>query len=262
MTQSDLLREAVAVLAQAGIPDPQREARLLWRATGDAETFFAKVQQRAQRIPLSHIVGYREFYRHRFIVTADVLDPRPDTETLIDVALAQPFGRLLDLGTGSGCILLSLLDVQMQATGVGCDLSQAALDIAAQNSTALRLDDRAAFVRSDWFAAITGRYDLIVANPPYIAADEMAALQPEVRLHEPRLALTDEADGLMAYRIITRDAPAHLACGGRLIVEIGPTQGVAVKTMMQDAGFVDACVIPDLNGSDRVVMGIWPKSAI
>lgn len=256
----DLLRKGAAILAEAQIPDPQREARILWRNTPDedADAFIAKVRKRAQRMPLSHILGYRDFYRHRFIVTGDVLDPRPDTETLVDVALEQEFATLLDLGTGSGCILLSLLDARGQATGVGTDISQSALVVAAQNCAALNLQARASFVQSNWLDAITGTFDLIVSNPPYIAAAEMENLQPEVRLHEPRMALTDEADGLTAYRRMTRDAPACLTRGGRLVFEIGPTQADAVAGLMKQAGFENIRVIPDLDGRDRVVVGSMP----
>jgi release factor glutamine methyltransferase len=260
VTPDDWLRKAAALLAQAQIADPHREARVLWRATPDenGEAYLAKVTRRASRVPLSQVLGYRDFYKHRFIVTEDVLDPRPDTETLIEVALLEPFTRALDLGTGSGCILLSLLDERPQATGVGTDASQAALTVAAQNRAALELVSRATLVPSDWFSAVEGQFDLIVSNPPYIAADEMDDLQPEVRLHEPRMALTDEADGLAAYRKITEGASAHITPGGRLMFEIGPTQAVAVSSMMRDAGFERLRVVPDLDGRDRVVMGYWP----
>ena len=260
MTIDALLRQGAAVLSDAGVPDPAREARILWRATPDEDSaaYLAKIAKRAQRVPLSHVLGYRDFYKHRFIVTDDVLDPRPDTETLIEVALEAPFTRVLDLGTGSGCILLSLLAERSAATGVGTDISRFALDVASRNCTALELTARATFMQSDWCANVQGLFDLITSNPPYIAATEMADLQPEVRLHEPRCALTDEADGLSAYRIITRDALAHLARNGRLIVEIGPSQAAAVSAMMENVGLTDVQVIPDLDGRDRVVIGKKP----
>lgn len=254
-----MLRKAAATLAQAGVPDPQREARLLWRAAPDAARFLASVAQRATRKPMAQVLGFRDFYQQRFIVTPDVLDPRPDTETLVATAMEGPFTRVLDLGTGSGCIVLSLLDARAQATGVGTDISQPALDVAARNAAALDLRGRVDFVQSDWFGAVRGQFDLIVSNPPYIAAAEMDALQPEVRLFEPRNALTDEADGLDAYRAITAAARDHLLPAGRLIVEIGPTQGDAVAAMMRAAGLVDVQVIPDLDGRDRVVSGENPQ---
>jgi len=255
-----MVRKGAAMLAEAGIADPQREARLLWRATPDADHagFFARVAQRAGRVPLSQILGYRDFYDHRFIVTSEVLDPRPDTETLVKTALQAPFSRVLDLGTGSGCILLSLIAAMGQASGTGTDISDAALGVARQNAERLGLADRAAIIASDWFAAVAGEFDLIVSNPPYIAANEMDDLQPEVRLHEPRIALTDEADGLSGYRRIIAGALDHLTSGGRLIFEIGPSQAQAVSQMMQDAGLQQIRVIPDLDGRDRVVAGRNP----
>ncbi len=260
MTPDDLLREGAGILDAAGVPDPMREARILWRATPneDSAAFLAKVEKRALRMPLSHVLGYRDFYKHRFIVTSDVLDPRPDTETLVEIALRAEFTRVLDLGTGSGCILLSLLAERPEATGVGTDISQAALDVAAQNAAALDLTPRAACVASDWFSNVQGSFDLIVSNPPYIAAAEMNDLQHEVRLFEPEGALTDGADGLSAYRIIARGAVDYLTPNGRLIFEIGPTQGAAVTAMLESAGFTDLQVIPDLNGRDRVVVGKKP----
>ena len=257
-----VLDQGQAQLAVAGVGDPGHESRLIWaHVAGDSAAFAALVARRAARAPLSHLLGYRDFYDHRFIVTPDVLDPRPDTEAIVAAALADPFMRVLDLGTGSGCILLSLLAARAQATGLGVDLSDAALAVAARNRSALGLDQRATLVRSDWFAAVTGRFDLIISNPPYIAGAEMAGLQPEVRLHEPHLALTDGADGLSCYRIIAAGAGAHLAPGGRLIVEIGPTQASAVSALFSAAGFTDLRVIPDLDGRDRGMTGRWGAAA-
>lgn len=260
MISDALLREGAAILADAGIDDPLREARLISRSLcqDDVQTFTGMINQRATRMPLSHVLGYRDFYDHRFVVSKDVLDPRPDTEALVIAALKKTFTQVLDLGTGSGCILLSLLAAQSGATGVGTDISEAALAVAAQNRTRLGLQERTKLLLSDWFANVEGVFDLIVSNPPYIAADEMEGLQPEVRLHEPHFALTDEADGLTAYRKITAGAPDYLASGGRLIVEIGPTQAQAVSEMMHDVGLLQIRVIPDLDGRDRVVIGHKP----
>ena len=262
MTPDAWLQQGAAILASANIPDPQREARLLWRAqpAQDGTAFLAMIKQRASRMPLSHVLGYRDFYDHRFVVTKDVLDPRPDTETLVGTALDEPFARVLDLGTGSGCILLSLLAARRDAVGVGTDVSVAALVIAEMNRVALNLEDRSTLTLSDWFSKVDGTFDLIVSNPPYIAADEMDGLQPEVRLHEPRMALTDEGDGLTAYRRITQDAPAYLVPGGRLIFEIGPTQAQAVSILMQNAGFARIRIMPDLDGRDRAVVGYMAKT--
>jgi release factor glutamine methyltransferase len=254
MISDGLLRQGAALLADAGIADPLHEARLVARAVPEA-AFLDKIAQRATRMPMSQVLGYRDFYKHRFIVTGDVLDPRPDTETLIEAALQVPFARVLDLGTGSGCILLSLLADRLDANGLGTDLSHAALGVARQNAVALDLADRACLIQSDWFSNVTGLFDLIVSNPPYIAAVEMADLQPEVRLFEPRCALTDDADGLSAYRSIAQTAGDYLTPHGHLMFEIGPTQGDAVSAMLRSAGFNGVQVIPDLDGRDRVVAG-------
>jgi release factor glutamine methyltransferase len=273
-SDNDEIKGAAEMLAVNEIPDAIREARLLWSAAmprryaeyGEMTdgTLIARyrelVARRSNREPLSHLVGYRDFYAHRFIVTSAVLDPRPDTETLISCALDGDFDRVLDLGTGSGCILLSLLADRSDASGIGADLSDAALEVAKQNAAALEIGPRSEFVQSDWFAQISGQFDLIVSNPPYIATTEMTGLQPEVRLFEPRMALTDEADGLSAYRIICDGAPAYLTPGGRFIVEIGPTQAKAVAAMMIDAGLAQVQVYQDFDGRDRVVAAKMPIS--
>lgn len=215
------------------------------------------LERRAGGEPLSKILGWRDFWNHRFRVTRDVLDPRPDTETLVAAALAAPFARLLDLGTGSGCILLSLLAERTGATGLGTDLSPPALGVARANARAMGLDGRAGFALSDWFAAVTGRFDLIVANPPYIAAGEMAGLAPELA-HDPRMALTDEGDGLGAYRAIVPAAGRHLLPGGWLVVEIGWRQAAAVSGLFREAGFEQVTILPDIARRDRAVRGLWP----
>ena len=205
---------------------------------------------------MSHLLGYRDFYEHRFQVNRDALDPRPETETLVRAALEMPFSHVLDLGTGSGCILLSLLAARPGATGVGTDLSEKALAVARRNTAGLELDRRVALTRSDWFEDVAGQFDLIVSNPPYIAKDEMAELAPELG-YEPRLALTDEADGLSAYRAITAGAGAHLTAGGFLMVEIGWRQGPQVSELFRKNGFDDVKILPDLDGRDRVIQGTW-----
>ncbi|NNE88898.1 MAG: peptide chain release factor N(5)-glutamine methyltransferase [Silicimonas sp.] len=267
MTREDARR----ILAEAGVPDPAGDVRRLWEYAflGYGEkiggqdrdrpndltlsVFNSAVKQRARRVPVSHIVQGREFWKDWFTVTPDVLDPRPDTETLIETALLSPFSRVLDLGTGTGCILISLLLERAEATGVGTDISDKALKVAAKNAKFHRVTDRLDFQISDWFGDVEGQFDLIVSNPPYIAKDEMADLQPEVRDYEPRIALTDENDGLNAYRAIAAGAPDHLTSGGRLLVEIGPTQAEAVSALFKVAGLVNITVHPDLDGRDRVV---------
>lgn len=276
MTPAALLPPAIRRLAAAGVPDPARDARrLLAHALGiapdrltlhlhdpllaaAATRFEAALAARAARQPVSQITGQRAFWGRMFRVTPDVLDPRPETEVLVAAALSAPFTRVLDLGTGSGAILLSLLAERPQATGLGVDLSPAALAVARGNAVALGVDGRADFTLSDWFAGVAGRFDLIVSNPPYIAAGEMAALAPEVRDWEPHMALTPGGDGLDAYRAIAAGAPAHLAPGGRLLLEIGPTQGAAVAGLLQAAGFEGITLCADLDGRDRVVSANIP----
>lgn len=253
---NDALAEARMLLAHAaGLPrdrlfeltSERLDAPLIAR-------YHALLARRAAREPMSHILGRRAFWTSDFIVTPDVLDPRPDTETLVAAALEVPFDRLLDLGTGSGAILLSLLKERPQARAEGTDLSEPALQVARRNAQALGVARRAQLYRSDWFDAVRGHFDLITSNPPYIAQDEMAALAPELA-HEPRMALTDGADGLTAYRAITAGAGDHLAPRGWLMVEIGPTQGALVLAMFQHAGLVNCAVRQDLDHRDRVVIG-------
>lgn len=217
-----------------------------------AARFEAAIAARLGRQPVSQIVGHRDFWKHRFLVTRDTLDPRPETETLVAEALRLPWASVLDLGTGSGAILLSLLAERPGTRGLGVDVSPAALAVARRNAEALGI--AAGLAVSDWFSAVEGRFDLIVSNPPYIAAAEMAHLSPEVRLWEPRRALTDGGDGLGAYRAIAAGAGARLAPGGWLAVEIGPTQAGAVTALLTAAGLAQPRVLPDLDGRDRVVL--------
>ena len=272
-TGSVLLAKGVRQLTDAGVPDAPRDARrLLAHAVGieagrltlilpepvtqEAEARFAALlQRRAGREPVSHLLGYREFYGRRFKVTRNVLDPRPETEILIEVALQDAFASVIDLGTGSGCILLTLLAEMPEARGVGTDLSEDACRVAEDNMHALDLGERAAILRISWADGIEGQVDLVVSNPPYIGLDEMDGLSPEVHDHEPHMALTDGGDGLSAYREISKQAAGLLRVGGRLIVEIGPTQAVAVAQMFADNGFEKVRVIQDLDGRDRVVSG-------
>lgn len=275
-TGNDALRHAIPRLAGAGVPDPATDARhLLAHAlhigldrltlhlpdpmTDSARARFEDaLQARMSRQPVAQITGTRAFWGRDFRVTRDTLDPRPETEILVAEAVRRPFLKVLDLGTGTGCILLSCLGSIPMATGLGVDISDAALAVARDNAERLGLDRRARFARSDWFGAVPGRYDLIVSNPPYIAESEMPSLSREVHDWEPHLALTPGGDGLAAYRAIVAGAPARLMTGGRLMVEIGPTQAEAVSTMMAQAGLTGIRVLPDWDGRDRVVLAEKP----
>jgi release factor glutamine methyltransferase len=270
MTLRAAIFAATRRLAAAGVDAPARDARLLVaRAAGvppdrltlhdgdaltdaAAATLQTLLAAREARQPMAQILGERLFWGRVFSVTPDTLDPRPETEVLVATALAEPFDRVLDLGTGTGAILLSLLAEMPQAAGTGTDISPAALAVARGNAD--RLGIACDLVLSDWFADVTGRYDLIVSNPPYIAAAEMEALAPEVRGWEPLLALTPGGDGLAAYRAIAAGVGAHLVPGGRLMVEIGPTQAGEVAALFRAAGLTDIRVIPDMDGRDRVVV--------
>ena len=216
--------------------------------------FLKCLAAREARQPVAQITGHRAFWKHEFRVTRATLDPRPETELLVEVALEKPFERVLDLGTGTGCILLSLLAERPAAQGVATDISEAALAVAQENAERLSLHDRAHFVLGDWFHGVEGRFDLIVSNPPYITEAEMADLAPDVRDWEPHTALTPGGDGLGAYRAIAFGAFARLRPGGRIALEIGPTQAAAVSAMLSAQGFADLEVRQDLGRRDRVVL--------
>ena len=268
---SVLVLKATRLLKSAGVPDAARDARRLFShamgvdasrltltlpdpvAAEDAAVFTTLIARRQNREPVSHLTGKRAFYGREFAVTPDVLDPRPETETLIEVALRSHFTKMADLGTGSGCILVTLLAEVPCGQGIGVDLSPSALAVAARNAQTHGVVDRASFHCADWLNGISGSFDLIVANPPYIAVAEMADLAPEVLQFEPQMALTDYGDGLTHYRRIVTQAVPLLLPDGRLIVEIGPTQGDAVSQMMTQAGLCHVTVTTDLDGRDRVV---------
>jgi release factor glutamine methyltransferase len=277
MMVQEALLSAIAQLRGAGVDDPVRDARVLMAHamqrpvsrltlhladTLDASAalrFSDAVSARSRRQPVSQIIGRRMFWGRDFLVTADVLDPRPETETLIAAALAQPFATILDLGTGSGCILLTLLLDRPASFGIGVDVSQAAISVATANRVGFGLAERADLRFGNWYDGLAQRFDLIVSNPPYIRADEMGGLAPEVRDHEPHIALTPGGDGLDAYRHITTGAMRHLHPGGRLILEIGPTQGAAVSGLFAEGGLTEIAVGQDMDGRDRIVQGRSPN---
>lgn len=271
LTVAEALRHAVAELRAAGVAGPERDARrllahalevtpdrlaLLAGALPEAATerLAAALAARRAGQPVAQILGRRAFWGHEFRVTPDVLDPRPETETLVTAALERPFRRVLDLGTGSGCILLSLLADRPAARGVGVDASLPALRVAEANAAALGLADRALLVHGDWTDGIAGTFDLVVSNPPYIPEADIAALAPEVRDWEPHTALAAGVDGLAAYRAITSGVPALLAPAGRLLLEIGPGQAGPVAALCRSAGLPALSLREDLDGRARVVV--------
>jgi len=275
-TAAEAMVAATARLRAAGVPDPARDARLLLAHAAQvdaarvtliapediapeiADRYDHLIALRAVRVPVSHLVGEREFYGRRFKISADVLDPRPESETLIEAALSEDFARVLDLGTGSGCLLVTLLAERPDARGIGVDLSEAACLQASANAVLHHVAGRAEIVQGNWFDPVEGRFDLIVANPPYLAVDEMADIAPELRDHEPRMALTDEGDGLSAYREIAALAGSYLTTQGRVLCEIGWQQGPDVRAIFANAGWGHIDILADLDGRDRVVLARNP----
>ena len=213
------------------------------------------LEKRQKRIPVQHIVGVQCFMGLDFFVTPDVLCPRLDTEVLIEEALKRikPGSSILDMCTGSGCIILSLLHYAKDCVGTAADLSEKALAVAKRN--AKKLEKECTFIHSDLFENIEGRFDVIVSNPPYIATKEIETLSPEVRDHEPHMALDGMEDGLFFYRKIVSASKDFLNPEGWLCFEIGYDQGEAVSDMMKKTGYQEVQVIKDLAGLDRVVIG-------
>jgi len=274
---------AAASLRRAGMATPELDARLLLcHAAGltheaytaqtrdplrpeAGEALGAAIARRLKREPVARITGTREFYGRKFHLDPHALDPRPDTETLIEAALAHLARKglrgspltLLDLGTGTGCILVTLLAELPRARGLGTDMSHGALASAAKNAERLGVGGRAAFVAADWLDAVEGKFDLILSNPPYLVSGEIAALADEVAAYDPILALDGGPDGLDAYRRIAAGAGDVLAEGGRLFVEIGAAQAEAVAGIFCAAGLKldeHEAIRPDLAARPRVVV--------
>lgn len=274
MTYREALAQGESILASAGIAEAKNDAWLLLSFAGKMNrTYYfiymnddispellteynRLVLKRAERIPLQYITGEQEFMGLPFKVNSNVLIPRQDTETLVEEALkvVKPGMKVLDMCTGSGCIIISILSKVSGVIGTGADISKPALGVAKENA---KLNEVvAAFEYSNLFSQIRDRYDVIVSNPPYIPTDVIPTLMPEVAQFEPVSALDGEADGLTFYRRITSQAHDYLKNNGWLLFEIGNDQGEAVSAMMVEAGFEEVKVIKDLAGNDRVVSGI------
>lgn len=272
-----VLMEGTRVLRDAGVPGPERDARLLlaeaigmpvarltlepeWVVSEDqVKVFHGYLARRSAREPVSRILGRRSFWGRQFEVTPDVLDPRPETETLIAEALKGPVPeRLIDLGCGSGIIGITLLAEWPTARAVSTDVSQPCLEVTRRNAHHIGVADRLTTMVSDWFDRVEGAFDLIVSNPPYITEAEMAHLDPDVALHDPHLALTPGGDGLSPYRVLAAGTAKHLRPDGRLLVEIGWKQGPDVAGIFKAHGLTDVGILPDLDGRDRVVLGRKP----
>ena len=270
---------AKARLQAAGLSGPVIEARLLVEAAADATradivgdpyralspeqaaTLDGYLARREHREPLSHILGRKGFWKIMLQVTPDVLTPRPDTETVVEYVLRDfpehAAWSVLDLGVGSGAIILSILADRPAAKGLGVDVSEEALAVARDNAASLGLAGRLALLRGDWTEGLgEATFDLVVANPPYIATEVLATLEPEVRDHEPRVALEGGADGLMHYRRLAPEILRVLKPGGRFAVEIGYDQKNAVEALFHEAGALGVTTIRDLGDRDRVVAGV------
>lgn len=296
ITYQALYQQGVQFLRTQGIEEAALDARLLLEFVcgtdrntllvhGDREIsieeekrYSLMLEKRGQHIPLQHLTGVQDFMGLTFIVNENVLIPRQDTEILVEEVMKNLHDgmRILDMCTGSGCILLSLLQYSNDCVGVGVDLSAEALAVAKANYTRLREDKPemdAVFMRGNLFealaagdetgaadgsgSAVSGRFDIIVSNPPYIRTDVIDTLMPEVREYEPFMALDGRADGLYFYREITKQAKAYLSRGGMLYYEIGCDQAAEVKEILQKEGYRDVEVVKDYAGLDRVVYGVY-----
>lgn len=282
MTFSDLLKSAEARLAAAGVDSPALDVRWLaehafgltrteLRSRGRdlpdpqrAAAFERLLARREKREPLQRLLGSWEFWGLELALGPDTLIPRADTETLVEAVLrrrpdrARPW-RILDLGTGTGAILLALLHEYRSAFGIGVDFSPGAASVAALNARRLGLSDRAGFLVGSWADALGGgQFDILASNPPYIPDADIAGLEPEVALHEPRLALAGGADGLDPYRHLAREALRLLAPGGLIALEHGFDQGEAVRGLLSQAGLSGAETLADLGGRPRVTCATLP----
>jgi release factor glutamine methyltransferase len=263
-------------LKQAGLDSPELDARLLTQAACDCDEI-EMIREPGKRVspdeekkltdfearrlggePVSRILGRREFWGLSFRVAPATLDPRPDSETLVETALGLMGGNkspsLLDLGTGTGCLLIALLHERPDSHGIGLDLSQEALEIARQNAVDNHVADRASFRHGVWSDDLGARFDLVISNPPYIPSRDIEGLAAEVRNHDPRLALDGGADGLDAYRAIAAALPRLLAPQGHAVIELGQGQACDVREIFVEAGLEVSGIVPDLGGIPRALV--------
>ena len=280
MTYRECYEQGCRTLQAAGIEEAALDARLLLEAVcgtdrndllvhGEQpvapeaeEKYLNWIRQRAEHIPLQQLTGEQGFMGLTFNVNEHVLIPRQDTEILVEEVLKELHDgmRVLDMCTGSGCILLSLLHYSNDCEGLGVDLSAEALEVAGRNVLKVLTPEKAEhahFLQSDLFEKVEGKFEIIVSNPPYIASAEVEKLMPEVRDHEPRMALDGTEDGLYFYRRIIEEAGKHLVSSGMLFFEIGYDQGQAVSELMRTEGYCDVQVVQDYAGLDRVVYGTY-----
>ena len=271
MKVQELLIASQAKLRECGINDPIRDARLLLADCLELRTqnlnllndsyiseikiskFWRMVKERCKRKPVSKILGYRSFWGRDFEINENVLDPRGDTETLIELILDCKFENMLELGTGSGAIAITVLAERPEVTCVATDISEYALKTASANSKRHGVESRLKLLHSNWFEKISGSFDVIVSNPPYISSEEYAQLSAEVVKYDPKISLTLGGDGLEAYREILSQALEKLSKNGHIFLEIGYTQANAVGHLFREAGFQQIKVHKDLGSRDRVI---------
>jgi release factor glutamine methyltransferase len=271
MKVQELLIASQAKLRECGISDPIRDARLLLADCLELRTqnlnllndsniseikiskFWRMVKERCKRKPVSKILGYRSFWGRDFEINENVLDPRGDTETLIELILDCKFENMLELGTGSGAIAITVLAERPEVTCVATDISEYALKTASTNSKRHGVESRLKLLHSNWFEKISGSFDVIVSNPPYISSKEYAQLSAEVVKYDPKISLTLGGDGLEAYREILSQALEKLSKNGHIFLEIGYTQANAVGHLFREAGFQQIKVHKDLGSRDRVI---------
>lgn len=271
----NIAKQAVLILRSAGLEDADIDVRILLRfaagctdvdlimRTNDnvpaptLEQFNSFIARRLCHEPIAYIIGIKEFWSLSFAVNQHVLIPRPETEGLVEQALKMVSDviapNILDVGTGSGAILISLLHERIDAIGLGVDISSDALDVAKSNAGSIGVADRCSFLRSNYLQNVTGKYDLLVSNPPYITDQAMESLSENVKTFEPALALKGGEDGLRAYRKIIEQAYHFLKPGGSLVFEIGYDQGQAVCALLESAGYKGVTVFKDLAGHDRII---------
>ena len=276
MKVQELLIASQAKLRECGISDPIRDARLLLADCLELRTqnlnllndsyiseikiskFWRMVNERCKRKPVSKILGYRSFWGRDFEINENVLDPRGDTETLIELILDCKFENMLELGTGSGAIAITVLAERPEVTCVATDISEYALKTASTNSKRHGVESRLKLLHSNWFEKISGSFDVIVSNPPYISSEEYAQLSAEVVKYDPKISLTLGGDGLEAYREILSQASEKLSKNGHIFLEIGYTQANAVGHLFREAGFQQIKVHKDLSSRDRVISAKAP----
>ena len=271
MKVQELLIASQAKLRECGISDPIRDARLLLADCLELRTqnlnllndsyiseikiskFRRMVKERCKRKPVSKILGYRSFWGRDFEINENVLDPRGDTETLIELIIDCKFENMLELGTGSGAIAITVLAERPEVTCVATDISEYALKTASTNSKRHGVESRLKLLHSNWFEKISGSFDVIVSNPPYISSEEYAQLSAEVVKYDPKISLTLGGDGLEAYREILSQALEKLSKNGHIFLEIGYTQANAVGHLFRESGFQQIKVHKDLGSRDRVI---------